>query len=307
MGVIAWEMRRPTEPVYKGKPLRYWLDALSPSLGSSSGGIQAGRDPPTQGEAYLALHQIGSNGIPTLLRMLQTPNPSIIDRLVTLTRKQHIVRIPFEPANLNEKAFLGFAALEKEASNAVPQLIEIFEKNNASFPQSAAPAILGKIGPASEPAIPALLRGLGGANRPVRCNAIFALGQIHAQPKLVVPALIKCLNDSDLYVLVSAVHALGAFGKDARVAVPALLELRRKTPAAGAGETWPIWGLGSSSVEMFSGPFTSVSGGPMTPDLAETLAQTLKLIDPEAALGNLFDKWYGPTLRDDKHAVETLH
>jgi hypothetical protein len=308
IGVIAWEMRRPAEPIYNGKPLRYWLEAFGQAIGSSGGGTRGGPAPPTQSEAYQAIHHIGSNGIPTLLRMLQTPNPSISDRLVALAQKQHIVRIPFTPANLNEKAFFGFTSLETEASNAVPQLIEIFEKNHASFPQSAAPAILGEIGPASEPAIPVLLQGIGNTNRSVRCNVIFALGKIHAQPNLAVPALMKCLDDPDLYVQASAVHALGAFGKDARVAVPALLELRRKIPSLpGSGEAQPICSVSSLSVEMFSGPFRVTPGGPMNPDLSATTTESLKQIDPEAAAGNLFEKWYDPTLRDDKHAVETLH
>jgi HEAT repeat protein len=308
IGTVVWEMvvweRMPrNEPVYMGKPLSYWLK------GYDQLPIYTNRPPvSTRYQADQAVREIGTNCIPALLRMLQQPNPSLIDRIVALAQKQHLIKIPFTPANLNEKAFWSFMALGSAASNAVPQLVAIFEKNPASFPQMAAPAILGKIGHASEPAIPGLLRGIGNTNRSVRCSVIFALGQIHTRPKLVVPALMKCLNDPDLYVRASAVQALGEFGHDAQTAVPALLELRRKSPSAvGLMTIRPICGVTSSSVEMFSGPFTSVSDGPMSPDIVATTTEALKQIGPEAAAGNLFDKWYGPPAWDEKHPVETLH
>jgi hypothetical protein len=310
IGAVIWKRMQPREPIYMGKPLSYWLEAFNPGIGSGKDAVRPRSDPPTVARASEALHQIGSNGLSTLLRMMQRPNPSILERFVAQAQKQSIIEIPFQPANLNESAFFGLLMLGSEASNAVPQLIEIFEKNHASFPQTAAPAILGRIGPASEPAIPTLLRAISNTNRVVRCNVIFALGRIHAQPKLVVPVLAKCLNDPDLSVRVSAVQALGAFGHDAQMAVPALLELRRKAAPIPSGTSrlaWPAYALSSSSVEMFSGPFLSVAGGPMGPDMVESTTETLKQIDPEAATGNLFEKWYGSPSRDEKHPVETLH
>jgi hypothetical protein len=63
LGVISWLVLRPhdPEPIYKGKPLTYWRDCL----------IYRTSDP-SQGEANEAVQQIGTNALPTLLRMLQT-------------------------------------------------------------------------------------------------------------------------------------------------------------------------------------------------------------------------------------------
>src|SRR6185436_8807900 len=104
--------------------------------------------------------------------------------------------------------------------NAVPDLIVIFDKNPAPFPQTAVPAIIGRIGPAARPAIPAMLRGLTHTNAMVRNNAIVALGKIHAEPGVVVPGLRKCLSDPNAHVRTQAALALGNFGREAQSAVP---------------------------------------------------------------------------------------
>jgi hypothetical protein len=283
VAAVVWLSMPSPEPVYQGKRLSYWLAGYD--TGNYNAMHPMGPSPPTAGQADNAIRQIGTNAVPALLRMLQLPNPTLTERLLNVARKQHIIKIPFESANLNEKAFFGLMALGSQASNAVPQLIAIFEKNPSSFPQTAAPAILGTIGPASERAVPALLQGITHPHKTVRGNVIFALGRIHAQPKLVVPALIKCLNDSDQFVQAAAVEALGAFGNDAQTAVPTLFELRRKALSA-AGATnyfFSSFAVSSSSVEIFSCRMKSSSGSPVSPDMVESTTKALKRIAPEAA------------------------
>jgi HEAT repeat protein len=283
VAAVVWLSMPSPEPVYQGKRLSYWLAGYD--TGNYNVTHPKGPSPPTAGQADEAIRQIGTNALPTLLRMLQLPNPTLTDRVLAVARKQHFIKIPFGSANLNKKAFFALMALGSQASNAVPQLIAIFEKNPSSFPQTAAPAILGTIGPAAEQAIPALLVGLSYTKRTVRNNAIFALGRIHAQPKLVVPALIKCLDDSDQFVQEAAVVALGAFGNDAQTAVPTLLELRRKalSEAGATNSFFSSFAVSSSSVEMFSGPLKSSAGSPVSPDMVESTTKALKRIDPAAA------------------------
>jgi hypothetical protein len=222
----AWLSTISPEPAYQGKPLSYWLAGYD--TGNYNQAHPHGPAPPAHAEANEAIRQIGTNSFPILLHMLQQPNPILTDRLFNLLQKQHFIKVPFAPANLNYKAMNAFMALGSRASNAVPGLIAIFEADPSPFPQQAIPGILGEIGPPAGEAIPALLQGIAHTNVLVRHNAVYALGKIHAQPKLVVPALIKCLDDPEPLVRAEAATALGEFGKDAQSAVPALRELQRK-------------------------------------------------------------------------------
>jgi len=215
--------------------------------------------------------------------MLQAPNPTLRDRILAAAQKQHFIKIPFAPANLNFKAFDGFMALGSGASNAVPRLIAIFEADLSPFSQQAVPAILGEIGLAAEPAIPALLRAIAHTNAFVRHNTILALGQIHAQPKLVVPVLIKCLDDPQATVRADAARALGAFGKDAQSAVPALLDLRRKE-ALSPVSTGPTSGVAYVSGWIVSptGRMT-LPGACIDPNVLASTMGALNQISPAVA------------------------
>jgi HEAT repeat protein len=75
-----------------------------------------------------------------------------------------------------------------------------------------------------EQAIPSLLRWATNADEEVRYRAVYALGDLHAEPNRVVPVLIDALHDPSANVQFRAAGALGQFGPEARLAVPALVE-----------------------------------------------------------------------------------
>jgi hypothetical protein len=270
LGGIGWLALRQSqpEPSYQGKPLSFWL-AASRGLGPPG---------PSVGEADTAIRQIGTNAVPTLLRMLQLRDSKFKVTIFMLLQKQHVIRIPYAPSNPNIRALWGFQTLGATASNAVPQLIELFDRDPSPFPQQAVPAILGNIGPAAGEAVPMLSRAITHTNELVRNNAIFAFVQIHAGSEVVVPVLIKCLNDPSALVRAHAARALGALGEDAQSAIPALLELWRKEPpgpASGSGVSFDSF---DSSVSMsWSIPIF----GP--PDVGSDTRNALRSIDPEAA------------------------
>jgi len=60
LAVVGWQVMRRQEPVYQGKPLSSWLIA-SATTGS----------PEAQEQANAAVRQVGTNALPTLLRMLR--------------------------------------------------------------------------------------------------------------------------------------------------------------------------------------------------------------------------------------------
>jgi HEAT repeat protein len=120
----------------------------------------------------------------------------------------------------------------------------------------------------------------------IRNNAVFALGQIGAQPAMVVPALTRCLEDPFDNTRANAANALAVFKKDARSAVPALLKLLAReqtnsTVISGTpGNFNTVWGTpppapGRAAARALFGSANIDVLGPTT--------AALKAIDPEAA------------------------
>jgi len=172
------------------------------------------------------VRHIGTNCIPVLLHMIREKNSKLTLRLVALAQKQRLIKIHFVPAaEQNVEASRAFIVLGDMAKDAVPALVKMCDEDISTDSQSAIEDALAWIGPAAKPAIPLLLRGGTNSNPKVRSNALWALGEIHAEPQLCVPELIHALSDSDDWARLSAAHALGMFGNDAQSAVPSLTEL----------------------------------------------------------------------------------
>lgn len=213
VGGIAWLALRPNEPMYKGRRLSVWLE-----------GFAGGNTNISRFEADQAVRHIGTNAIPTLMRLIHANDSPLMLKIVALARKQHVVKVTHTPARVyHMEAEWGFFALEANARVAVPELIAMYEKNDSLEDRTSATFALGYIGPAAGEAAPALVRGLGDADAKSRAFAAYALGRIHTRPDLVVPALVACMNDKNALVRMHATGALGPFGADARAAVPALL------------------------------------------------------------------------------------
>jgi HEAT repeat protein len=222
VGVIVWQAGQQREPVYQGKPLSEWLKTYAKLR-------HGGDHPPAlmklEWKADEAVRQIGSNAIPTLLRLLKAKDSPLKLMLVGLAKRQHIIKIEFLPADRwNQAGFGGFEVLETNAQSAVPALIGIVNQNISHDSQSYTIETLGLLGPAAKAAVPTLLQCATNADRNIRFQAILALGKIHAEPERFVPALTTALHDTDSNVRSLALGLLGRFGLDAKPAVPALIE-----------------------------------------------------------------------------------
>src|SRR5581483_912950 len=210
------------EPQYQGKPLNYWLGrgyTNVPVLWAGSY-VEVGRPPPgvyrmqSRGPPVLgdfptplagdlnpdqieAVRAIGTNGIPTLLRMLRAADSALLPRLAALAQRQHLIKINFTPAaNQNFWARQGFRMLGPTASNDVPALMKIYEQNISPSSRLDVLDSLGWIGPAASNAVPMLVRALSdtnslglaakrwrfpgyATNAPFRITALWALEEIH--------------------------------------------------------------------------------------------------------------------------------
>jgi HEAT repeat protein len=259
VGAMAWAFfaarSAPPEPVYRGKPLSYWLQ------GYTSAAVFT--NVPSQMEAYEAVHDAGTNAIPLLLQMLQTENSQAKITLVLWAFSIPYVKHHYSwPLNKSYLGLQGFSALGMNATPAIPDLIKILNENSNSITVEYAERILGGLGsaPAAADAVPALLRIASRTNGEEATFAIQTLSQIHPRVDAVVPVLVKALHDPRAPIRANVAFGLGLFGHDAKPAVPELVAI--------LSEPVP----GSNSVPAIPGHLMSVRS-------AAEIA--LRAIDPE--------------------------
>ncbi len=217
---FAHQVRR--EPIYHGKALTIWLA----TYGSSRSSPQSQEWKETDD----AVRHLGTNCIPVLLRMIGEKDSRLKLRLLALAKKQSLMKISFIPASVrNVQASRAFIVLGERGKEAVPALVKLCDKNISTDSQSAIADALAWIGPAAKPALPLLLRAATNSTPKVRANALWALGEITAEPQSCVPLLTRSLSDPDSWTRLSAAHALGMFGTNAQSAIPFLVQLTQLT------------------------------------------------------------------------------
>ncbi len=109
-----------------------------------------------------------------------------------------------------------------EQSDRVKKLIKLLESPNPDIRYDAV-FTLGQMHAEAKEAVPALLKALKDDDRDVRLEAAYAIGQISSGSKEVVPVLIEALKSNDTVVRSGAANALGVIGPKAKEAVPALI------------------------------------------------------------------------------------
>ncbi len=100
VGIISWLVLRPhdSEPTYQGKPLTYWLK-----------GFGSGSPDEVTLKANEAVRQIGTNAIPTLLRLLKAKDSKFKLKFIQLTSKQHLINIKWRTSGKQQlEAEIGF-------------------------------------------------------------------------------------------------------------------------------------------------------------------------------------------------------
>jgi hypothetical protein len=169
-GVIGWQVVKPSEPepVYEGKRLSKWLEEGLPRPGE-----------PWQWawETDQAVLHIGTNAIPTLLRLLRVKDSPFKARVLALVGSQRIFKV-MPAGDWNLAAAEGFNTLGASAYGAVPALIGIVDENISSESRMYAVTALGHVGPSRGQAVPHLLQWATNADAALRARARDALGRI---------------------------------------------------------------------------------------------------------------------------------
>ena len=201
------------EPRYAGRSLTIWLLEYDAWREEPPKYPELQLPDPGMPEAYEAIRRIGTNGIPTLLRMLQSPDtPALKRRLLALAAKYGFYHRPpyhdpcypgdlqlyHDPRDPEDRRFLarvGFGVLGPDAAGAVPAMIQIYRQDPSGKKGQAALFCLGAIGPSARQAIPLFMSALSTTDPVARDRALLALRGIHAEPELVMPTLLKLLHD----------------------------------------------------------------------------------------------------------------
>src|SRR5260370_5750943 len=92
LGGFAWLiLSPPSEPMYQGKTLSFWCDQYTANSLPES-------DIELQKQAETAIRAIGTNAVPTLLRMLKAKDSKFKRWLFQLGRKQRVLDINWKTA-----------------------------------------------------------------------------------------------------------------------------------------------------------------------------------------------------------------
>jgi HEAT repeat protein len=171
----------PDEPSYNGKRLGEWLETR----------IEGGGD--FTPAAKDALHQMGTNAIPALLKRLTYVRPPYC----------------FNPFQININAAGGFIALGEQAKPALPELWLLMDSTNKD---TALTAMIATCGTGSN-AMPFLIKGLTNSFANVRGQAANILmegvgDKFPEQRKQAIPLFVKLLNDPDDDVRMNATNQL---------------------------------------------------------------------------------------------------
>jgi len=219
-GIGLYTLTREREPSYQGKSLRTWL-----SQTGTTRIFPVGDDP-----VELAVRQMGTNAIPSLLEMLKRKSDSpFATKILDLSERFHALRYIFAPKQAwqeNELAVKGFYCLGTVASNAAPELIRIYHENISDSSRSCALESFCYVSPASSKDL--LSDALTNTNGNLRYVALQLIPT--NQPDFAVPHLIKMLGDESADIQGQAAFKLIKFGTNSLPAVPELVKLACSAP-----------------------------------------------------------------------------
>ncbi|HVY69562.1 MAG TPA: HEAT repeat domain-containing protein [Verrucomicrobiae bacterium] len=215
LGALAWRSTIERESSFEGKPFSEWLrESIDPGLYDAS----------LANKSEGAIRKIGTNGLPTLLRLVsKTDSPlkaRIIRSLPRAWADQHRIR---EAGYHHILALKGFATLGTNAAPAVPDLVALLAHPEWRVRGNVL-SVLGSIGTPARAAIPAIKLMLADSNKNVAILAVQTLGGLKADPSFVLPLLLKQAADSarDRGTRHIAIDLIGAYGADASNAIPVL-------------------------------------------------------------------------------------
>jgi hypothetical protein len=206
--LVAVPSARASEPSYNGKPLSEWLLVLEEGHTLSGEQVEAS-------DAQETVRQIGTNGIPTLIDLLNVYDERSAKKVLSKLHNKELTawfkyeENPFSAAeDLRKLALDGFSILGTNAECAVPQITKVYSDETAR-------ALLA-VGPKG---FSALTNALNDPTAGIRDIVIQALGKGDGgDPEVVKQLLVNALKDPDTLVRLHAADFLRDKAPDAVIA-----------------------------------------------------------------------------------------
>jgi tetratricopeptide (TPR) repeat protein len=121
---------------------------------TESGAFYNSKDPQVV-ECREAIRSIGTNAIPTLLRILKAKDSPVKKAVMDLAEKQSYVELPIHSVEEHSpKAVIGFYLLGDLATNAVPALVDIYRHSPSPSSKAIAGNELMRLYPAKSVSVP---------------------------------------------------------------------------------------------------------------------------------------------------------
>jgi HEAT repeat protein len=265
LSVAALAFRDAGEPRFDGQPLSYHLASLT------YGDVRRER------AAREAVHAIGSNAVPHLVRILDARESRSKSLFNQLAGRQSIVRFRFEALAVRQiHAAMACQELGPTAAPAIPSLARLMDDSEMG---SWAVAALAEIGPQT---LPLLTKALLSARANTRCAAAGHL-RLMRPPELAVPPLVAALAHSDPDMRRLAAQSLGAMRVNSPEVVTALAS-RLDDPVAevrvNAAVSLGWYGPAAlAHVARLAGLYENMEGA----QEQWRVGEALKAIDPSAA------------------------
>jgi tetratricopeptide (TPR) repeat protein len=150
LGGLLWLANADREPSWRGKSLSKWLLEAK----NSDSGFFDHKDPKVL-KCRDAVRSIGTNAIPTLLRILQAKDSKLKQAAMDLIERQNLIKVPIQSSDDRKGlATIGFYFLGDLATNAVPALIELSKNSPSPQSKSIAANTLIRLYPAKSVAVP---------------------------------------------------------------------------------------------------------------------------------------------------------
>jgi HEAT repeat protein len=200
------EVATDTGPVYRGRPLSYYLTKLKGASGAE------------RIRLIYAVGEFGSDGaeaVPTLNSALAESD-----------------------SDVRAAAVSSLAKIGADNPAGIPGLIKALQDSDSRI-RGLAGLALKSIGPKAAPAVTQLATTLNDHEESVRVAAAEALGAIGPAASAAVPTLAARLTDKTegRFVFRTSMQALGKMGPSAKEALPVLREIARKKPDSVAAQT----------------------------------------------------------------------
>jgi hypothetical protein len=307
LGGLVWVLLSQREPTYQGRSLTAWLNDYAKAHQSTQFPPPSERFRAEAQRASHAIHEIGTNALPTLIRMMQAKDSPLKQWFIKLVGRQSFVRFRFTPAwQFHEKAAYGFFILGEAARPATPELARLLITNPAEWSfgwESRAALSLAHIAPDGAAVLAQLLTNPPSVRtadavdlRRSAAIALYDLGAMRDDPEATayeraslelnlqtaVPALLQSLQDPDYNVRETAAITLGRYGLKSDEVLPALVtRLQDSFPevcCAAADALAKFKGKAEVAVPALLNTLQHQNA-----QVRERAAKALEEIDPEAA------------------------